>query len=607
MNRRTLSLTVAAAAVLSGPALAQEGGIDLGTIVVSGALTPQPANRTGASVDVVGTAELATAPATAGQTLARLPGVNYTANGGTGASSFVQIRGLPGKYTGVRIDGIDVSDPAGVQFQFDFGALPLPSALGRIEVVRGSQSALFGSEAVGGVIDIATADRDRLGFGIEAQAEAGSFGTTSGAISISQRTEAFGLSFGLARTTGDGFSARAADTENDAFDLWMATLSGDVALGDDVVLGFSLLRLDAETDFDRSDIDAGGTLTSEQTGARVFAEIDAFGIAHEFALSRFEIARRDPGGFITAFDGDRDEASYLGTTEIGRTTLSFGLEYSEESFTTDTDTGSSSRTSAFAEAILRPTDDLDVAISARYDDDADFGGQTSARIAAAWQAGPNTTLRGLVATGYRAPSLFERFSAFGDPGLTPETSLSYELGVEQRYAGGAVIEATAFRTEIEDLIDFDGAAAACGSGFGCYAQVPGTTVTQGIEIAGEVPVAEGYTLFGSYTYTDAQTDGVRLARVPRHDARIGLDAQVTERLAARLDVQMVADVEPSPFAPAGNKVGDYTLANLGLSYRVSDMAEAYLRVENLFDEDYEVSGGFNTPGQAIYVGIRAAF
>ena len=87
----------------------------------------------------------------------------------------------------------------------------------------------------------------------------------------------------------------------------------------------------------------------------------------------------------------------------------------------------------------------------------------------------------------------------------------------------------------------------------------------------------------------------------------GLEAAVTERLNARFDVQMVADVEASAFAPADNKVGDYTLANLGLSYRVSDVAEAYLRVENLFDEDYEISGGFNTPGQAVYVGIRAAF
>ena len=96
-------------------------------------------------------------------------------------------------------------------------------------------------------------------------------------------------------------------------------------------------------------------------------------------------------------------------------------------------------------------------------------------------------------------------------------------------------------------------------------------------------------------------------RTPKHDAVLGLEADISPRWAGRFDVRHVADVEPSAFAPADNEVGDYTLVGAGLSYAVTDAATAYIRVENLFDEDYETAGGFNTSGRAAYAGLRASF
>ena len=119
------------------------------------------------------------------------------------------------------------------------------------------------------------------------------------------------------------------------------------------------------------------------------------------------------------------------------------------------------------------------------------------------QAGPCAPLP---APGFRAPSLFERFGAFGDPTLKPEDSRSYEVGIERGFATGTV-SATLFYIEVDNLIDFDPAATACGSGFGCFNQVPGTTTSQGLELAWDFDVSEMLTVYGNYTYTDAENSG----------------------------------------------------------------------------------------------------
>ena len=107
--------------------------------------------------------------------------------------------------------------------------------------------------------------------------------------------------------------------------------------------------------------------------------------------------------------------------------------------------------------------------------------------------------------------------------------------------------------------------------------------------------------------TDAKTDGTRLTRTPRHDLVLGVDTQFSNRLSGGMDLRYVADVEPSVFAPADNKVGDYVLVGANLNYDITDSTQAYLRIENLLDEDYETAGGFNTPGRSAYFGIRADF
>jgi vitamin B12 transporter len=295
------------------------------------------------------------------------------------------------------------------------------------------------------------------------------------------------------------------------------------------------------------------------------------------------------------------------------TTLNFGIEHTEEDIDTVATVparaivASEDNTSYTTELLYTPTERLDLSLALRHDDNSTFGGETTGRATALYRASDSLSVRATVGTGYRAPSLYERFSAFGDRTLDPETSVSYELGVEKTIGDRGIVKATLFHTDVDDLIEFDGAATACASGIGCFNQVPGTTTSRGLELSGEYALSDAVSIYGAYTYTDAETNGQRLTRTPRHDAVLGLSGDFNSGVSGHLDIRHVADVVPSPFAPANNKVGDYTLVGAGVGYDLTETAEVYLRVENLLDEDYETAGGFNQPGRSAYFGFRATF
>ncbi|WP_281967918.1 TonB-dependent receptor plug domain-containing protein [Roseovarius nanhaiticus] len=604
MKRILLTSTILTGA-LAGAAHAQQT-FDLGTIVLSSSLTPVELGRTGATVEVLEGADAGGNDTTVIDALTRLPGVSATSNGGLGASSSIQIRGLPGRYVGTRINGIDVANPAGTQSQFNYGGLTA-AGIDRIEVLKGSQSALYGSEAIAGVVNITTFRPEKLGFSGEYGVEAGSYGTYSGSLSMGHKSERGEIALTYGYVKSDGFSANAGNVEDDGFDQNTLHLTGAFDATETLTLGAALLYRDGDVDIDRTATNSTGSISTKERGARVYADLETGAVTHTLSYSYFDISRRDPTGFTSRFDGERKQLAYLGSAQLSAATIfNFGLDRTEESFVTSTDRGDEHTNSLQAELLVSPTSELDLSAALRYDDNSDFGGKTTGRVSAVWRPIDDLAFRAVIGSGFRTPSLFERFSSFGDPALSPEESISYELGVERTFAGGFV-KATLFYTDIEDLIGFDPNSVACGSGFGCYNQIPGTTTSKGIELSGEYALSQRLTLYGNYTYTDAETDGARLTRTPKHDALVGLDMDLGSSFSAYADLRHVADVVPSAFAPANNKVGDYTLVGAGVSYDISDTAELYLRVENLFDEDYETAGGFNQPGRAAYVGLRASF
>ncbi len=598
MRHTQLLTTACAAALLPLAVAAQDTPFVLDDIVVQGGLVPTPADRTGATVEVIDGTTVQSSGPTITSSLRRLPGVTVTENGGLGTSASVRIRGLGPAYVGVRIDGIEVGDPSGVQNSFDFGSL-ISGTIGSVTVLKGTQSAIYGSDAIAGVVDISSWRPSELGFSGEARIEGGTHNTYSGALSLGYLDDRTELAFTVARVETDGFSTRDTNNEDDGFEQTALNLYGAYQVTDSVRLGFSGFYTDGTVEIDDFLGDPPGEIDEERTGLRLFAEIETGSVSHEIGVSGFRNERFDEGGFTETFIGERAKVEYIGRADVGTdTTLAFGADWTKEQAELDADDYDAKSWAVFGEVLHSFTPDLDVQVTLRYDDFEDFGGELSGRAAMSWRAAPATIVRASVGTGYRAPSLYERFGPFGDDDLDAETSRSVDLGVERQFGDRGFVQATLFYTEIDDLIGFD-------FDTSTYQQIDGTTKTKGIELSGQYAVTDRVTVFGAYTYTDAETDGERLIRVPRHDLIVGADAQFTDALSGSIEIQHVADTLDGFGTPEA--LDDYTLLGLSLAYDVTEQAEVFVRVENALDEEYQTVLGFNTPGAAVYVGLRTTF
>lgn len=612
---RPTAATLALLACASPALAADDTTTELDEITVTAAREPLRLSETGATVSVLTAADLEATPLSFAAVLATTPGVSLNANGGLGTQTSLRVRGLPAYYLGTRIDGLDVTDPSGTQISYNFGPM-LTTGLSRVEVLRGAQSALYGSEAAAGVIDITTWRPDHDGSSGAVAVEGGTYGTYSGTASVGFRNERTELALSFGRTVSEGFSASNLGSEKDGFRGSQLSASARHALSESLTLGASFFAQDSFTDFDASTGDADNWTDGQLRGARLFADLATGAVTHEFSYAKVAI-RRDVYEYAshTYFDGTRETLAYDGRWEsAGPLRLSWGAEHKEEEFTTassysDT-TGEISTDAIYAEALWAARSDLDLSLALRHDDHELFGGETTARAALAWRPDANWILRAVAATGFRAPSPYELWSSYGDPDFGPEKSRSFELGAERLFASGS-LRATLFDTKIRDQILFD-------SNTFLYYQVDGTTRSKGLELSGHMDVARGWSLFGAYTYADVtvedQGETRRGPRAPRHNLTLGAEGPLTGRITARLSLTHVADLLDEyvdytsyPYTTTQVKLDDYTLANVMFSYDLNDQAKAWLRVENLFDTDYQTARSYAQPGRVVSVGVGLRF
>ena len=585
------------AAVLPHTAAAQ-GAFELDEAFVYSGLLPVEVNRTGASVEILEEDDIEDGPIAIDVHLERLPGVTVTTSGALGGNSVVRIRGLPQRYTGVTFDGIDISDPSAPQTDFNFGTLT--SALtNRIEVAKGSQTTFYGSDAIAGSVNITSWRPEKEGLSFETAIEAGSYATISASLSVGYLGDEGEAALTVASIDTEGFSSRAGNTEADGFDQTALSFYVSRELGEAVTLGFSGFYSDSHVEDDDGDAIPTGDYYEDRKGARIFAKYRGERVDHEISVSKYQVTRLDPTGFSTMFEGGRERIGYLGTTDLySNTKLAFGADWTKESSEIDGVFDEASNSAVFGEFQHAISDQADLSVSLRHDFHSDFDDATTGRVALAYRVTADTTLKGVVGTGFRAPSLYERFGPFGSSTLEPEKSKSFELGVEHR-TGAAIFSAVAFRNEIDNLIDFDFGAFA-------YAQVPGQTTSQGVELAGEIDIGT-MSLFGNYTYSASENPAGRSLRVPRHDLTFGIEKSFSDKLSAALTVRHVADRLDVDGSFATVAAPDFTVAGLSVSYMINDSTEAYVRVENLLDEDYQEVLTFNSPGRSVFVGLRASF
>jgi vitamin B12 transporter len=601
------------------PALAD----DEGTIVVVASGVEQPAEQTGQPVSVIGTEEIARVQgADLTRIVERLPGVTLTRNGGLGSFTGLRVRGAEAEQLLVLVDGVRVADTAAPAGGFDFGTL-LPAGIAKIELLRGSNSTIWGSQAMGGVLAVET---DRAP-GIAGSLE---YGGPEAVYAQALASDVMGpLAWGVDGAFYDdvGESSAANGTERDGLRQWQAGARARLALGDRVAVRAVARHTDALVDLDGFPApnyllaDTAEYQDTRRTSGAVGADYlgDALELRATYSLSHTERDSLDRaiGPEPTYTTQGRDErAEVRGKWAVAQSvTLHFGAERDWSRMETLFDAEQRTHSSgAYAQAGYARGGML-LNAGVRIDDHERFGSAWTFGADGAVALGSGWRVRGSYGEGFKAPTLFQLLSDYGNLALSPERSRGFDLGVEKGDRNAPLhFAASLFRRDSTNLIDFDSCfgntEGICEDRpFGTYDNI-GKARAQGGEIEAGAAIGETLRVQGVYSYVEAENrapgaanEGNTLARRPRHAATLSADWESPWSLRLGADVRVVS----ASFDDAANTVrlGGYEVVTLRAEVPLTDTVEIYGRVENLFDDEYQTAAGYDTQGRAAYVGARA--
>ncbi len=601
-------------------------------VVVSASRVPLPAEQVGSAVTVITGAELERQQIRiVSDALRKVPGVAVSRFGPPGTFTQARIRGAEANQTLVIIDGVEVNDPSGGS-EFDLGNL-LAADIERIEVLRGPQSALYGSDAIGGVINIVTR-RGRGPARGQVSLEGGSFRTGQASASLAGGGERYHFALGgtVFRTGGVSVAPESqGNTEDDGHRNRTVNLKLGAEPIDGLELELSGRYVNATVETDPQPAVAGVIRTVDgnsetdtiqrSAGARVRYSLLDGTWEHVLGVG-FNEERADSltnGAVSFEADGEKIRLDYQSnlffeTPALAGAThsLTVLLEREDESQVTRSAFGGSdldiTNYGYVGEYRLGLWDRLFLSGSVRHDDNDIFKDATTYRATAAYLHEPSATrLHASYGTGVKNPTLFELFG-FGpsfvpNPNLRPEESDGWDLGIEQRLLDERLsVDVTYFNNRISDLIQGAGNTAV---------NLAGTSRIQGLEVSARAELGERLALSGQYTFTDGEdATGARLVRRPRHLASANLHYRFAGGRAS-VDVGLdytgkQRDIEFSSFFLARRTVtlDGFLLVNVAGSYALGKGVELYGRVENLLDEDYQQVLGYSNPGIGVFLGIR---
>jgi vitamin B12 transporter len=615
----SISLIALAAAT---PAFAETtaGDSDRGDIVVTASGIEQPRDEVGQAITIIDADTIETRQTIdIADLLATTPGVRFNRNGGTGSVAGISLRGAETTQTLVLIDGVKVNDPSGIGDGYDFGHL-LTGNIDRIEVLRGSNSVVHGSQAIGGVVSLMTAT-PAAGFGANASAEYGYSDTLTAKADMSGAAGAISGGIGGAYFRTDGISSAAVGTEKDGYKNFAGNARLKVAFSDALSLDLRGYYINADLDYD--------SFFGAPADSPDVAKLDQYVGYAGFNVGLFD-GRFTSRAAVTWMRNERDyffvrgtapDYGYSGTnlrfeyqgvvTPATQAKLIFGYEHERPDYDFfgfgSTDSQQANIDSVYALGIVQPLTGLSLSGGVRHDDHSQFGGATTFGANANYS--PNagaTNVRLSYGEGFKAPSLYQLYDAFsGNAALRPERSKSYDVGIDQNLADGrALISLTAFLRNTSDQINYDNATFTYGN--------IDRTRAEGVEATLALRPIDALSVTASYSYIDARDrsgrpafDGKRLPRRAAHAVSLSADYDWSFGLSTGATITMVGDSFDN--AADNVRLDGYALAGLRASFPVGDHFEIYGRVDNLFDADYATAAGYGTYGHAAYGGVRARF
>ncbi|MEN8800869.1 MAG: TonB-dependent receptor [Thiogranum sp.] len=624
---------------------------DMDDLVVTATRLATPRGELASSVSVISAEDIQRRQfRSVSQALRSVPGLHVVQSGGAGQQTSVFMRGANSNHTLVLIDGVEATDPSSPAGAVDFSNLWLDN-IERIEIVRGPQSTLYGSDAIGGVIHITT----RRGAGKlhgAGKLEGGSDSTFNQQASTAGSTDRLNYSFGVTHTDTDGDSVtprrlrNGVAAEDDNYENWTTSARLGMAVSDTLEVTLFGRYIDSETDLDPELFDpAFGSGTTEDRDARLdqteyllrseakaqlldgLWEATLSGSYSDFDRNNRN-DRQSPAETLTRTNFDGDKLKFELKNDfypLDAHILTLGLETEKENmdsggfsdfggFVVGEQTDADARNSAvYAQDQFSYGERIFGTIGMRYDDHDDFGSEVTYRIAPVYvHRDTNTRLKASVGTGFKAPTLFQtdgftpnNFGSFyrGNPDLDPEKSVGWEVGIEQQLWGERLsFGATWFKSDIDNLMQvvFDPAFNSS------YENIDKANI-QGAESFVRAQPLASLAVQLDYTYTDAEDDdsGERLLRRPKHKLDLDVEFRPSNRASINLAVNYVADYKDISRESSGVIDGDdYVVLDVAADYQLNRQWRLFGRVENATDEHYEPADGFQAADRGLFAGAE---
>ena len=590
--------------------------------VISATKTLQNINSTTSNIEVITAQEIEERHyTTVTQALNSLSGINFTSNGGLGTSTAIYMRGMASKRLLVLLNGVRQNDITGLSGT-DFSNL-IVADIAQIEVIKGSQSGIWGADASAGVINIIT-KKAKKGFHNTLSAEYGEFTSSDFGATLSYGAENYYVKLNAKKLKTDGFSAQVphgddvTKYEDDGYENTTISFDAGVSIDANNKITLSHTIIDAKSEFDGgamkdSPEDKANNSTYDSSSKSKFSRVDYHNknalVDINLYASNSDFSREFPA-YGSNYDGDVREYGANGK-----------VDYRDEDFVI---VGADYKKFAHDNAISREYKNRAIFItnsntfnkngksrtiltqSLRRDIYTAFDSKTTGKIGL---KRVHHNIDGLTTsfnygTAYNVPTLNNLYDPYsGNRNLNSENTKSWDISAELRG-----VKITYFKTKVEDMIDYVSIYGDDGSWLGgAYDNIEGTSTIKGVEIGYQTNIGEDFLISTSYTDLDATNEkGKTLARRPEKTLKLGVDYYGVEKLHLGLNGEYVGE-RFSRDDKQGQQTGKYTIANFSTNYQISPKFSVYGKVDNIMDKRYQTVDGYSTSPRAVYFGVKLEY
>ncbi|GBE37848.1 MAG TPA: TonB-dependent receptor [Nitrospirae bacterium] len=612
--------------LMVSPVWAENDSIKVEEVVISATRIESPVEETASSVTVITEKDIDKKQTmTVADALKDIPALDVV---NTGGYTSVFIRGANSEHTLILIDGIEMNDPVSASRGYSYLSTITTDNIERIEIIRGPQSTLYGSDAIGGVINIIT----KKGKGkpkLFVSTEGGAHKTYREIAGVSGGNKLVNYSVTASRVESEGISIRngSGDPEKDGYinTDFSSRIGFTPTENFDIELIFRYIHSISDLDNSSGVLDDPNyilkykqrffkTQASFIALGDVWEQVLGFSISDHHRTYSNDIDADHPVDFAKgSYDGNVYKIDWQHNFYAGDfNTVTAGFEYEKES-------GKSDYYSESAWGPFSSTFDEKTATNRgfyfqeqfkykkfiatagfRHDGHSKFGKKNTYRLTSAYTFDTDTRIKGTFGTGFKAPSLFQLYSSYGNESLQPEKTKGLDIGIEQRFFNEKVSAGiTYFYNSFKNLIDFDLSTSK-------YNNISGAR-TRGLETFVEYAVTEGFSARLSHTYTDTldKSTGGDLMRRPAH--KMTFDGGYKDKnTAADLSISYVGRRDDKDFSYPYPRLTliDYFIVNIAASRKITGNVQLFGRIENLFAESYEEAFGYNTPGFSAFAGVK---